>query len=293
MEALHHKPASVRAEAARELGRSGQAGALDALVAVVGEQENTVALAAINAIGQIGGDQAVLYLTWALHHKYPAVRIEAASALGRSDHPRALESLIAAIGNEVTGVARKAVSAVGRARDPRAVQPLTTVLSGSEDDSLVNAAAFALREIGEPNCVEAFLQLAGRPGSGAVADENLLFLLKRIASCISHEHLQRVIGLAPGTLTYTETEYGDWDGVYYQFEVKKEKLISFSQAKELAAQELIRREQGARAREPRPTPDEIIRISCAACGAKARISAKYRGRRVKCPKCGKIFVAVP
>ena len=127
--------------------------AVPALLSVVRDENATVRLAAVQALGQQGDPRAIDALGEALRTDTDArVREAAASALGEIDSPRAVPALVAALGSErVTAVRAKIAWALGEIDDTRAVDALTSALR----DQAVEVRRQATWALGELESAEA------------------------------------------------------------------------------------------------------------------------------------------
>jgi HEAT repeat protein len=162
---------SIRLYAAMSLGKLGDARAIEALVAALGDADSEAGHWAGKALVQIGaasvvpliralkGDngQAVWNAAAALGDFGDAraveplvgllsdktldpegtrdVRARAAASLGMIGDKRAVESLIAALLDEEWPVRHASASALGKLQDPRAVEPLIQMLSLQDTDA--------------------------------------------------------------------------------------------------------------------------------------------------------------
>jgi hypothetical protein len=162
--ALNDEDKDVRWSAAFALGDTGDARAVEPLVAALAD--DALVLVAARALGKIGDPRAVDPLAVVLMEDGNPVRQrEAAEALGRIGDPRAVDPLIAALGAEAQNVQAAAALALGKIRDPRAVDPLITAL-GAKAEGLRSTAADALGDIGDARAVGPLTATVEDPGSG-------------------------------------------------------------------------------------------------------------------------------
>lgn len=111
------------------------------------DREISVRAAAAKALGKSGQAEAVAPLVGALQDEEMQVRFCAAWALWHLADVRAVEPLCAALGDSVSDVRSAAAFALGRLGDVRAVEPLCGIVKGN-DRPVRYAAAVALWEIG-------------------------------------------------------------------------------------------------------------------------------------------------
>lgn len=182
----------VRVQAARELGRLGDARALAPLVRCLRDPSSDMRQAAAPALGDLGDARAVEPLTRCLAHKdaktsaaaglalrklrmrqdtektiqqlkdkHPGARLRAAETLGKSGDPRAVPPLIACLADRDRIVRRCVAEALGELRDRRAVKPLIACLHSRFDSRI--AVAGALGKICDPIAVNALIPYLKNP----------------------------------------------------------------------------------------------------------------------------------
>ncbi len=136
--------AAVLCDVAQVFGRRRSAGAVPWLAEAVRHADDNVGVAAIEALGHIGGPGGVEALTTVVSGDnffriFPAIDV-----LGRSGDLRAVEPLIGLLRQPIYAV--EAARSLGRIGDERAVQPLVELLARSSH-ALVRVAAQGLCEI--------------------------------------------------------------------------------------------------------------------------------------------------
>ena len=134
------------ADLAQILGRRRTVAGLSALVALTRHADDNVAVAAIEALGRVGGRAAVDSLVDAVgsgnfFRAFPAIDV-----LGRSGDPRALGPLTALLDQPAYAV--EAARALGRTGDLAAVVPLTRLFARTAG-ATVRVAALALKDLDE------------------------------------------------------------------------------------------------------------------------------------------------
>jgi HEAT repeat protein len=141
--AVAGKPAVV-ADAAQILGRRRVAETTPLLATLVQHDDDNVAVAAIEALGMIGGTAAVEALirvveTRRFFRTYPAIQV-----LARSRDPRAVASLAALLVDEAYRL--EVVRALGRTGSAQAIGPITSLLH-NPSDSILRLVAVALSDL--------------------------------------------------------------------------------------------------------------------------------------------------
>ena len=131
-------------DAAQVLGRRKSASAIPLLSRLSAHTDDNVAVAAIEALGRIGGTTAIEPLVAAVRTRnffrtFPAIEV-----LGNSGDPRVIAPLAELLSEPVYAV--EAASALGRTAQVAAVAPLARLLAESST-SIVRAAVRALLEL--------------------------------------------------------------------------------------------------------------------------------------------------
>ncbi|MCD4825756.1 MAG: HEAT repeat domain-containing protein [Phycisphaerae bacterium] len=187
---LAHRDPARRAEAAAALGEFRKPQAIDALLLGAREDNRTVRVASIKALGWIGDKRCALAVANRLDDPAVDVRIAAADTLGRLKNPvtvnalitackdpaprvrasaagalgwirdkRATKALIAATDDKTPRVRAAAVGALGLLKDPAALAAL--IVAGTDSSPLVRAAAVgALGQLTDPLAKDALRRLA-------------------------------------------------------------------------------------------------------------------------------------
>jgi HEAT repeat protein len=138
--------AAVVCDALQVLGRRKERAALEIIVALAGHADDNVAVAAIEAMGRIGGVETVEPLLAAVRSKNFFRTFPAIDALGRTRDPRAIEPLV--LLREDPLYAAEATRALGRSGLTAAFAALGPTLRKSSD-SLVCTAAMALSDLAD------------------------------------------------------------------------------------------------------------------------------------------------
>lgn len=180
---LKDKDANVRDFAAKVLGQSGSAQAVQPLIAALGDEHNSVRLSAGEALGAVGDGRGIDLLIEKLQTDLVAHRRgggysneyeSVVSALGATGHPRSAEALAFALATanspEVQGVGggvseresqilRGGLAALGTV----AIEPLIRLLK-SENPRVRGEACNALYHIPDPRAVPALADLLDDQG---------------------------------------------------------------------------------------------------------------------------------
>lgn len=157
--ALQDENVFVRANAARALGRSGNARAVEPLIEALKDKEKLVRLDVALALWELGDKRAVEPLIEVLNDAEPGVRWTVALALGGLGDPRALEPLVARMHDRDRDMRIGVVEALGLLGDPRAAEPLIAAMDDKNEDELVRwRAAVSLGGIDSPRTTERLLK---------------------------------------------------------------------------------------------------------------------------------------
>jgi HEAT repeat protein len=143
---LMDEDSSIQGHAVWALGEIKDRRAVEPLIALLKDKDPFVSGKAAWALGEIKDRRGVEPLIAALNHKQWSVRTTAAEALGKIGDRRGVEPLIAAMEDEEGRVRLDAAVALGEMRDPRVVEPLIAALKDESRD-VRSRAAEALRKI--------------------------------------------------------------------------------------------------------------------------------------------------
>jgi len=155
--ALRDSDMSVKIAAAGALGQIGDVRAVEPLVSVILNYNDSrmekVYIAAVNALMKIGDTNVVRYFAVALSNNDIKVRRAAAKALGNLGGDDAVDVLIKALADSDGDVRYNAIRSLGNIGNTRAVIPLIAAL---KDDVIYAraAAAEALGNIGDTRAVD-------------------------------------------------------------------------------------------------------------------------------------------
>jgi len=140
----------ARQEAARSLGKLGDACSIDPLIkAMLNDEYSGVRAVAAEGLGNFGYYEE---FAAALKDNDSHIRVVVASVLGRIKDDRAIDSLIDSLGDQDIGVRCGAALALGDIGNIRAISLLTLLLE-CENESLRRAACAALGNIKDPQAV--------------------------------------------------------------------------------------------------------------------------------------------
>ncbi len=155
----YKKNSEVRDEAARALGRLGDARAVEPLIATLKDEYWQVRFSAAKALGLIGDARAVEMLIVTLGDINYTTRWVAARSLGQIGDVQAVEPLITTLedaAEEVQGAAYEALIEIGAP----AVESLIAALKG-RGEVVRQSAAWALGNIGDPRAIPALIDTKG------------------------------------------------------------------------------------------------------------------------------------
>lgn len=141
---IDHPDPAVASDGARILGRRRANEHAAQLAALLAHDDDNVAMAAIEALGAIGGAVEVDALIGALQGPSFFRRFSAIQVLSRSGDPRALTPLVALLDDEL--YRGEVVRALGRTGSPRAAAPLLA-LAAQTDPVATRLAALALADL--------------------------------------------------------------------------------------------------------------------------------------------------
>ncbi len=149
-----------RFDAVESLGELGDKRAVEPLIKLLGDEEESVRRAVAEALGKLGDKRAVeplLALFWDEDAELRSAAREAVEKLGVTE-TQIVDANISALKSESKGARRDAVEALGELGDKRAVEPLIG-LFGDKDSEVRRAAAESLGELGDPRAVEPLMAL--------------------------------------------------------------------------------------------------------------------------------------
>jgi len=146
---LKDKEVKIRAEAAKALGKIGDARTIAPLVAALQKETDWEVRESIGEALARTDKLAVEPLITALRHPRVEVRTQTTQILGRIGDVRSVELLIEVPQDKEPELRAQAVRALGEVGDLQAIAPLLDALKG-RDESGRRHAAEALAEIGEP-----------------------------------------------------------------------------------------------------------------------------------------------
>lgn len=195
---LHDHDEAVRLVAARSLGRIGDASAARPLLDLLGSGRGAPEHIVAQALLRLGPD-AVPALVGGAAAQDARVRGIALEALGRLGGYEAIGIIIAALdGDESLAVRIHAAQALGRLGLPSAARPLIEA-TGSEEPTLRLAAVRALCALGDPSAERALRQLLSDPVPQVASEAaHSLLSLGRLGRAVLEREAAAAGPAAPG-----------------------------------------------------------------------------------------------
>ncbi|MGA9377523.1 MAG: HEAT repeat domain-containing protein, partial [Phormidium sp.] len=166
LKALRDKDPWVRYYAAKAIGWNGYAEAIDILADLAHRDPSTIVrIAAVEALGQIGGARVVSFLAPIVDDSNASNDLvrAALTALGQVGHPNSLPPLLCALRSEDLFRRVCAVKALGK-RGGQDIESILQDLAATEADvTVVFTAIEALAQLATPDAISALLELTANP----------------------------------------------------------------------------------------------------------------------------------
>lgn len=191
LEALADKDAWVRYYTARALGRRGAAEAAGQLEHVAREDKlNHVRIAALDALGLIGGERAAAAAASLIDADDSDLRSAAVAALGNNAHADALPPLLKALRSHDANLRTAAATALGVRGGPEVLEHLRRVAAADAEPSVFEAAIAALFKLSTAEAVAVLVALTADATRRAVAVATLAEVpdaqVENVARGLSH-----------------------------------------------------------------------------------------------------------
>ena len=162
--ALEDEDSWVRYFAARALGVRKFTGSVDMLERVVQTDTAThVRIASLEALGQIGGEQAATIAANFVDSNDSDLANAALVALGNIAHSSATEPLVKSLRSPHAERRRQAALALGQHRNSDVIEHLKRVASGDDQPAVYEAAMDALRKLATPDAIGGLIALTEDP----------------------------------------------------------------------------------------------------------------------------------
>lgn len=129
---------SVRLAAVQALGQTGSKSAIDPLMSILRDENNSMRGEAAVSLGKIG-EPAEQVLITALNDPKPLTRKLVAEALGDIRSQAAVPALMQLVSSDMSGARAEAIQALGKIGDTRAVDVIITAMSDASSNVKVNA----------------------------------------------------------------------------------------------------------------------------------------------------------
>ncbi|HEX8634259.1 MAG TPA: HEAT repeat domain-containing protein [Pyrinomonadaceae bacterium] len=159
-DALADEDSWVRYFAARSLGRRKIAEGTDALATLArADKANHVRIAAIEALGHIGGEAAALSVAPLVESDEPDLVRAAVAALGRIRHPGAQQTLLEVLLSPDADIRAAVVASLSERGGAEAVEHLRRVAATDAEARVFETAIDALRHLGTPEAIDGLVSL--------------------------------------------------------------------------------------------------------------------------------------
>ena len=150
VKALDHYDPSIRAAAARVIGRLNVDSAGDALIKAINDSHADVRYAAMRALGYIRDSRAIQPLTEQLaFYKKGEGAWSALDALARIASPSSIPVFKQYLGDRDPFLRRAAVEGLGRAKDTSQIDTLSHIATADDSPMVRLAGCFALQKLGQ------------------------------------------------------------------------------------------------------------------------------------------------
>jgi HEAT repeat protein len=189
--ALDDEDSWVRYFAARALGTRRFTESVAALERVVQTDGSThVRIAALEALGQIGGERAVKIAATFVESTDSDLANAALAALGNIPHHAATEPLVKSLRFPQADRRRQAAVALGQRRNPEVLEHLERLAAADDQPDVIAAAMVALGELATPEAIAGLIALTADPVRRDAACSALAnvpdSLLEQVARGLSH-----------------------------------------------------------------------------------------------------------
>ncbi len=189
--ALSDEDSWVRYFAARALGGRKSSASVDMLERVVQTDTSThVRIAALEALGQIGGERAAAIAATFVESGDSDLANAALVALANIAHPSATEPLVKTLRSQQPDRRRQAAMALGQQGNPEIVEHLERLAADDPEPSVYEAAMVALSKLATPEAISALISLTQDPRRHDAACDALAnvpdSLLDQIARGLAH-----------------------------------------------------------------------------------------------------------
>lgn len=160
VDALRDEDSWVRYFAARSLGQRGAHQSIDALAGVVqADKLNHVRIAALEALGRIGGEHAAAIAAPFVESDDPDLGRAALVALGNIAHPDALLPLVNALRSTDADLRAGAATALGERGETEALEQLQRLAAADAGPAVFEAAIVALKKLATSEAIASLVAL--------------------------------------------------------------------------------------------------------------------------------------
>ncbi len=195
VDALKDEDLWVRYFAARSLGQREAEESIDALAHVAqADKFNHVRIAALNALGHIGGERAAAIAASFVEADDPDLGRAALVALGNINHADALPPLINALRSTKANLRTSAATALGERGGAEALEHLQRLAATDTEPSVFEAAIFALKKLAMAEAIAALVALTAdatrREAASAALAEVPDSQVEGVARGLSHHSVE-------------------------------------------------------------------------------------------------------
>ena len=193
--ALEDEDAWVRYYAARALGQRGALESVDALAGVAqADRLNHVRIAALEALGRIGGERAAAFAAPFVESDDTDVGRAALVALGNIAHPDALPPLVNALRSTDADLRASAATALGERGGTDALEQLQRLAATDAEPAVFEAAIVALKRLATSEAITSLVALtadsARREAASAALAEVPDARIEDVARGLSHHSVE-------------------------------------------------------------------------------------------------------
>jgi HEAT repeat protein len=129
----------------------------------INDESPFVKIAAIAALGELGGNYAIAHLAKLTSDPDINIACEAINALSKISHPDSIQPLIDSLRSKIPSIRKAAIQAMATKSDPEVIQLLQWKAVSESDLDLCAAAMNSLLQIGTEESIQALIDTATNP----------------------------------------------------------------------------------------------------------------------------------